>query len=47
MSNFLLLDDGMQNVREIWFTKAHSNKKFDELLIKVDMQLAETIKVLR
>jgi hypothetical protein len=45
MSTFLLLDDGMQNVREMWFTKSHNNKKFDELLTYVDMQLAEKISV--
>jgi hypothetical protein len=47
MSRFLLLDDGMQNVREMWFTKAHNNQKIDELLINVDMQWAEPVKVLR
>jgi len=47
MSTFVLLDDGIQNVTEIWFTKAHNNQKLDEFLINVDMQLAETMKVLR
>jgi hypothetical protein len=44
MSTFSLLDDGMQNVREMWFTKANDNKKnLEELLINVNMQLPETI----
>jgi len=47
MHTFLLLDDGMQNVREVWLKKAHNNQKLDEFLINVDMQLAETIKVLK
>jgi hypothetical protein len=47
MSTFFAISDGMQNVREIWFTKAHNNQKLDELLINVDMQLAETLIVLR
>ena len=47
MRTFLLFDDGMQNVREMWLKTAHNNQNLDEFPINVDMQLAETIKVLR